>query len=75
MSLFDNRATRAAIKLVSKKTPKEQNSILSSLEAELNKLPRKQREKARKLMEKFEKGQVLIANKDIDNKKIILDSE
>ena len=75
MSLLNNRATKAAINLVNKKTPEEQNSILAGLEEQLKKLPRKQRKRAMKLMGMFEKGQVLKPNEDVDNKKLIMDSE
>lgn len=75
MGLFNNRATKKAMDLVSKKTPEEQNKLLAGLEAELKKLPKKKRLQAEKMLLMFEKGQVLQANKDIDNKKIVLDNE
>ena len=75
MSFLNNRATKAAINLVNKKTPEEQNSILTGLEEQMKKLSKKQRKRAEKLMAMFEKGQVLKTNKDIDNKKMIMDGE
>ena len=75
MGLFNNRATKGVINALNKKTPEEQNSILYGLEAELKKLPKKQRKKAEKMLLMFEKGQVLRPNEDVDNKKIILENE
>ena len=75
MGLFNNRATKKVINLVSKKTPEEQNNILSGLEAEMKKLNKKQRKRAEKLMALFNKGQVLRPDEDIDNKQLILDNE
>lgn len=58
------------------KLPKDQLlEIESSLEEQLSKLSKKQRKKAEKLLNMYEKGQFLRPDKDIDNKKIILDGE
>ena len=75
MQLFNNPATRKLTNLLNKKTPEEQSEILNGLEEEMKKLSKKQKKKAEKLLVMFNKGQVLVANKDIDNKKVILDNE
>ena len=75
MGLFNNRATRKLTGALNKKTSEEQLGILNGLEAELKKLPKKQRKRAEKMLALFEKGQVLKPNEDIDNKKLILDNK
>lgn len=75
MGLLDNRAAKKAINLVGKQTPEEQANILDGLEKQMKNLTKKQRKRAEKLLGLFNKGQVLKANKDIDNKKLILERE
>ena len=46
-----------------------------SIKKEMKKLPRKRRKAAVKLLEMYNKGQVLRPNEDVDNKKIIMDNK
>jgi len=75
MGLLDSKIAKKVMGAVAKKTPEEQDKILSGLEAQLNQLSKKQRKKAEKLLGLFNKGQILRPNEDVDNKKLMLESE
>ncbi len=65
----------ALVKL--KDMPKEEQikSIQEEIESELLKLPKRMQKRARKIADRAIKGQLLRPNKDIDNKKMILEKE
>lgn len=65
----------STINQLNKRPKDELLKIQDAMEAELAKLPKKKRLKAEKLLKMYEKGQYLRPNKDVDNKKTILESE
>jgi len=59
-----------------KDMPREEQikTLKEEIEEELAKLPKKMQKRARKLADKAIKGQILIPNENVDNKKIIQDN-
>ena len=77
MGLFSKKtkAAKGLIKELNGKTPEELQTLNDELEKQLEKLSKRNRKKAERLLKMYYKGQVLRPNKDVDNKKLILESE
>lgn len=77
MALFSKKtkAVKGLIKELNGRTPEELQTLNEELENKLEKLSKKNRKKAERLLKMYYKGQVLRPNKDVDNKKLILEKE